>query len=277
MTTPYAEVIGDPIAHSKSPSIHQFWLAKLAIAGEYRATHVSERELARFFETRAGDGDWRGCNVTLPHKQAVIPFLDRLSPLAEQVGAVNTITRDGSALVGHNSDVIGIIDALAPLIPDPCPQACLIGSGGAALAALAAFKTIGISRVLLNVRDRAKGERMLAAAGMDGRVGAIDDADNLASTSLIVNATTLGMAGKDRMPQAVLDQVAAVERSDTIIFDMVYVPLETGLLGAARKRGLRTVDGLSMLIGQAAAAFGLFFGRPAPRQHDGALRAILTS
>jgi shikimate dehydrogenase len=275
MATPFAEVIGDPVAHSKSPAIHRFWLDALGIEGDYIASHVRPEELDAHFARRRAQPEWRGCNVTVPHKQAVIPLLDSLSPLAESVGAVNLIVpQDG--LAGTNSDVDGIMEPL-PFAPGSLHSVCLIGSGGAALAALAAFRRLGVRRVTLNVRDQAKGERLLESWGFEGRVGPIDDAANLGQAQLIVNATTLGMAGQTQMPQPLLDCIADHPDKDAVLFEMVYAPLETEALAAARRRGLRTVDGLQMLVGQAASAFQAFFGAPAPRERDAELRALLTS
>ena len=277
MTKPYAEVIGDPVAHSKSPTIHRFWLKRLGIEGDYAATRVTAENLAAFFESRRSSPDWRGCNVTLPHKQAVIPLLDRLTPMAAAVGAVNLISVAEDGLVGGNSDVDGICNALPTVAPGALERACLIGSGGAALAALAAFRAMGVQHLFLNVRNLAKGQALLALSGMRGRVGPVDDSANLKEAQLIVNASTLGMAGQAAMPEGTLSAVRTIPDDAAIVFDMVYAPLETALLAAARGRGLRTVDGLAMLVGQAAASFHLFFGCPAPRVHDAELRLSLTS
>jgi shikimate dehydrogenase len=271
----YAEVIGDPIGHSKSPLIHKFWLSKLGLAGDYRATRVTADGLESYFRDRRTQGEWRGCNVTVPHKQAVIASLDRLSERAREVGAVNTIVADDGAHAGDNNDVGGIVDSLSPEAR-PAPV-CQIRSGGAALAALAAFRLLSVSFVSLNVRDRAKGERLLEASGLDGRVGPVDDREGLLGADLIVNATTLGMAGQSAMPDEVLRHVGAIANPGAAVFDMVYSPLETALLAAARRRGLTAIDGLEMLVGQAALAFAQFFGREAPRAHDVELRALLTS
>lgn len=274
----YAEVIGDPIAHSKSPLIHRFWLNKVGIDADYFATHVRGPELGDFLAGRRADPDWRGCNVTVPHKQAVIPLIDKVGGMAAEVGAVNTIApRDDVGLLGMNSDVEGIVESLPKFRTGELKQACLIGSGGAALAALAAFRLLGVERVTLNVRNRDKGEALLDSWRFEGCVGAVDDPDNIANAGLIINASTLGMAGKDAMPESLLAHVRAHPDDRAIVFDMVYAPLETDLLRAARERGLRTVDGLAMLINQAAAAFWAFFGLPAPRQYDAELRELLTS
>lgn len=276
MGTPYAEVIGDPVGHSRSPSIHKFWLDALGLDGDYRATRVTAGALPEYFAKRREDPDWRGCNVTVPHKQAVMPFVDALSPLAHEVGAVNLITRD-TRLSADNSDVHGIIASLpASMLPSRRLSACLIGSGGAARAALAAFRRMPIATVNLNVRDPAKGKMLLDEFAFEGRCGAIDDEENLARADVIVNATTLGMVGQAPMPESLLRRLDKAS-PETVVFDMVYTPLETDLLRAAAGAGLRAVDGLTMLIGQASAAFERFFGVQPPREEDEGLRRLLTS
>lgn len=272
----YAEVIGDPIGHSKSPTIHRFWLQKSGLEGDYRAAHVRAADLSAYFDARNADPEWRGCNVTIPHKQAVIPFLSRLDPMAVEVGAVNLISPEENGLVGSNSDVAGIIDALGPVDLNGA-TACLIGSGGAALAAIAAFRRIGVTRLLINVRDPAKGEMLLDRSGLDGAVGPVSEHEHLRSADLIVNASILGMAGQPAMPQDLLDTIAEGAKQHAIVLDMVYSPLDTGLLQAVRSRGCVAVDGLAMLIGQAGSAFETFFAAKAPRDHDNALRTLLTS
>jgi len=273
---PFAEVIGDPIAHSKSPQIHRFWLDSLGIEGDYRAMQIKPDALSDFIRARRSPTRWRGCNVTVPHKQSIIPLIDALTPLAEAVGAVNLVLPRNGRLVGDNSDVEGIMTAL-PAFPSGLKTACLIGSGGAALAALAAFKELGVEELFVNVRNAAKGADLLERSGLSGRVGPVDDRSNLTGAQLIVNASTLGMTGKDAMPKTLLAAIGSIEDRSTVVFDMVYAPLETALLAAARARGLRIVDGMSMLIGQAAAAFSGFFGREPPRERDAALRQLLTS
>jgi shikimate dehydrogenase len=276
MSKPYAEVIGDPVTHSKSPLIHRFWLGKRGLEGDYFATRVQTHELGDFFKSRSKDPDWRGCNVTVPHKQAVIPFLDSVFPLAVEIGAVNLVVA-ASQLGGGNSDVAGIVESLQDFASGGLRQACLIGSGGAALAALGAFRRLGVERVTMNVRDQAKGARLLADWNFDGRVGPVDDRDNIMNAQLIVNASTLGMTGHAPMPESLLGHVAAHPDDRAMAFDMVYAPVETDLLAVARRRGLRTADGLAMLIGQASSSFEAFFGWPAPREHDAELRMLLTA
>jgi shikimate dehydrogenase len=260
---PYAEVIGDPVAHSKSPVIHGFWLEKLGIEAEYHKTHVRAGNLADFIRQRRADPRWRGCNVTVPHKVAVAALVDHLDGSAATVGAVNCVTSDGT---GYNSDVSGILIPLrsAGFVGG---HAALIGTGGAARAALAAFDLLSVARVTVVARDVEKAQMLLGAragAALELRVP-------LPAADLVFNATSLGMVG-----QPPLDIDLASLPASALVFDAVYAPLETGLLRRARARGLRTIDGLEMLVGQAAAAFELFFGHPAPRQHDAELRAVLT-
>jgi shikimate dehydrogenase len=242
---PYAEVIGDPIAHSKSPAIHGFWLESLGIEAVYRATLVTD--LSEFFCARRRDPDWRGCNVTAPHKQAVIPFLDEASP----IGAVNCIVPDGDRLIGLNTDVDGVNEALAGA---DLAKVVLIGSGGAARAVLVA---LGPAANIVSITRRN-----------------MDDVGLIEGATLIVNATPLGMAHTGPMPEALLAALSSAAPGATA-FDMVYQPLDTPFLRAAGAAGLRNVDGLTMLIGQARQAFRLFFGAEPPAEHDAQLRNLL--
>lgn len=276
MTRPYAEVIGDPIAQSKSPLIHNFWLAKLGIDAEYRACHVRADELADYFTQRRRDPEWRGCNVTMPHKRAVMELADVLDPLTERVGAVNTIVPEESGLVGHNTDVAGILSALPVELMPPGAEVCILGTGGAARAALAACRKRNVSVVLISARDEDAAWKLHHEFNLGGSVGPIDDFHNLQTGEVIINATPLGMTGAPPMPRSVLDHLSD-PMPDAAVLDMVYSPLDTEFLRAAENAGCRTIDGLAMLIGQAAAAFEKFFGAAAPREHDAELRTLLTA
>ena len=284
MSGAYAEVIGDPIAQSKSPRIHGFWLNKLGLPHEYRAVHVTSAGLADYLASRRTDADWRGCNVTMPHKQAIIPLLDRLEPLARTIGAVNTVVRqeDGS-LTGFNTDAPGFLEPLQPLLDSKhlFRMARIIGAGGAARAIVAALSRRGFVLVLA-ARDPAKAQALLdeLASGDDhhavdlahfGDATAFAFDDRQGCLDLIVNASPLGMAGQ---PPLLFDFSHVPPGS--VVYDIVTDPLETPLLKAARSAGLEVIDGLAMLIGQAAAAFEYFFGRPAPREYDAELRELLT-
>ena len=284
MTLPYAEVIGDPIAQSKSPAIHNYWLGQLGLDAEYRACHVTAEGLADYLAARRADPAWRGCNVTMPHKQAVIPLIDRLDPLAARIGAVNTIVRaEDGTLAGFNPDAGGFIEPLRPLLDKRhlFRMARVLGTGGAARAIVAALAQEHVvivlagrspekARALLDELDP-EGEHHVAPLShfaaptdfaFDDRVGCFD---------LVVNASPLGMVG-----QPPLDFDLSHVPPGSVVYDIVTHPLDTPLLQAARAGGFRTVDGLSMLIGQAAEAFERFFYAAPPRDDgDAELRSLL--
>ena len=280
----YAEVIGDPIAQSKSPAIHKFWLSQLGIAADYRACHVSAAGLADYFAARRIDPDWRGCNITMPHKQTAMALVDGLDPLARRIGAINTVVRGpGGGLTGYNTDAAGFLEPLQPLLEGShlVRMARVIGAGGAARAIVAALADHNFTLVLA-ARDPAKARALLDELAPAGEHHtpplshfapptdfAFDDRSQL--LDLVVNASPLGMAGQ---PPLQLDPSHFPPGST--VYDIVTNPLETPLLAAARAAGFATIDGLAMLIGQAAAAFQMFFGQPAPRECDAELRKLLT-
>ena len=273
MGRPYAEVIGDPIAHSKSPLIHNFWLGKLGIDAEYRACHVRSGELADYFTRRRGDAEWRGCNVTIPHKVEVLDFVDKPDNASRSIGAVNTVFPTASGLSAINTDIDGVLEALPHNLMPEGSEVCILGTGGAARAAFAACKHRQVGTVASSARNQKAGLALLKEFGLGGYARPLDDVLNIQCAEVIINATSLGMAGKDPLPQAILDNLGNPE---LVVFDMVYAPVDTQLLKAAHARKLRAVDGLAMLIGQGAVAFEKFFGAPAPREHDAELRALLT-
>jgi len=275
MTAPYAEVIGDPISHSKSPVIHQFWLRQLGIEGRYGTRRVTPAGLRTYLHVRGNDEAWAGCNVTIPLKEHVGGHLDRLSDQARRVGAVNCIYREGSLLIGTNTDVAGVAAAIAGASSEV--PACVIGAGGAARAALTALRERGFSDVRSIVRDPAKGRSLLDLWGYDGSAVSIGEARTaLAGAGLVINASPLGMAGMAPMPQEIQQAIDATA-DGAIVFDMVYNPIDTALLAAARRRERTAVDGLVMLIGQAREAFQRFFGSPAPADaaSDQGLKTLL--
>lgn len=260
----YAEVIGDPVAHSLSPAMHRAWLAELGLDADYRATRVPAAALADHLVRRRGDPDWRGCNVTLPHKRAVLPLLDHVEPGARRVGAVNCVHRGPHGLHGSNSDIDGVAAALDG-VDLAGAKVTLIGAGGAARAALDYLARRRVDLVALLLRNPAKAAA-LRSAGPGPRVELwpLDRCDGaMSGARAIVNASPLGMEGAAPMPPAVLACLAA-HAPDTVMFDMVYRPLDTAFLATARESGAATIDGLDMLVGQARAAFRLFFGRSAP-------------
>jgi shikimate dehydrogenase len=276
----YAEVIGDPIAHSKSPLIHRFWLAKLGLSGDYLPRQVPPERLRDYFLEAQGRPDWRGCNVTSPHKQAILPLLGRLSSEAAAIGAANIVVREGDDLVGYNSDGSGFLEPLRPLLSRPhlFRMARLFGAGGAARAVAHALAGEGFTLVV-SARDlrqaealveQLRGEHHAVALSHFAEPTAFPFGDRGGVLDLIVNATPLGMAGRPALP---LDWSHVPPGS--VVYDLVYAPLETPLLAQARARGHATIDGLSMLIGQAAIAFEHFFGRKPPRMFDPELREAL--
>jgi shikimate dehydrogenase len=267
MTRPYAEVIGDPIAHSKSPLIHNFWLEKLGIDADYRSERVTQAELPGYFTARRGDPFFRGCNITMPLKEAALPLLDTVQRGAAAIGAVNTVRRgEDGRLHGRNSDVHGVWRAMDGIdLADR--SALLIGTGGAARAAAYALKRCEIDELIVMCRNSATAHGILDEFGLAGTsvpFGAFPPA------AVLINATPLGMVGK---PWGVLD--FSLVSPDAVAFDMVYQPVETEFLIRAADAGLRCVGGLTMLIHQAAEAFATLFGVGAPRQHDAELRERL--
>jgi shikimate dehydrogenase len=269
MTRPFAEVIGDPISHSKSPAIHGFWLEALGIEADYRAAHVKPDGLAAYFDSRRADPAWRGCNITIPHKQAALDFVTDPGGVRESIGAINTVIRDGDALIGTNTDAGGFYAPIAGLDLEG-RQAVVIGAGGAARAVLFALWRLGIGKVTIQNRNVLKAAALLSSFGLKGDAKALGSA--LPPAALVVNTSSLGMNGYPP-----LDIDLSPLPDDAVVYDIVYAPLETDLLAQARDRELHTVDGLDMLIGQAALAFELFFGAEPPRDRDDELRAILTA
>lgn len=283
MIKPYAEVIGDPIAHSKSPAIHNFWLEKLGAAPTYRVQHVLSDKLGDYIKSRRSDPEWRGCNITMPHKQAVIDLADRLDPVATQIGAINTLVREGDQLIGYNTDAVGFLEPLRGELSQEhyFRMARVLGTGGAARAIVAGLAGQGFT-IILAGRNPDKARSILEEVAPKGEHHAVhldhfaestdfafDDRDGC--LDLVVNASPLGMRGQSELA---FDWSHAPPGA--IAYDIVTDPLETEFLRNARAAGLHTLDGLNMLIGQAAAAFEKFFGQAAPREHDAQLRELLT-
>ena len=281
--TRYAEVIGDPIAQSKSPAIHNFWLSKLGLDAAYRAERVGDGQLETYLTQRRDDANWLGCNVTMPLKLAVAPLLDRIEPRANAVGAINTVFRgvDGE-LVGDNTDIIGFLEPLRRVLTQQhlFRMARIIGTGGAARAIVFGLAQEGFTLVLAG-RNASKARALLDELAPSGEHHAIDlahfaDATDFAfddrerCLDLVVNASPLGMRGQ---PPLAFDWSHAPPGS--IAYDIVTDPLDTQFLQTARAAGFDAIDGLAMLIGQAAAAFALFFGHAAPREYDAELRELL--
>ena len=270
-TSARAEVIGDPIAQSKSPLIHGFWLDALGIDAHYERVHVTPDDLPAYLARSRDDPAWRGCNVTMPHKAAVVDLVDDPGEVRGSIGAMNTVLRQGDGtLIGTNTDPAGWAAPIADL--DLAGQhVTVVGAGGAARAILWALARLKVERVTVMNRSPLKAAGLLSLFGLKGDVVPLD-APLAPTTALLVNAGPLGMTGQ---PPLALDLSPLAE--DAVVYDIVYSPLETPLLAAARARELATVDGLEMLIGQAALAFELFFGAAPPRDHDAELRDLLVA
>lgn len=274
MVIPYAEVIGDPIGHSKSPIIHNFWLSALRVDAEYRATQVPAGNLNDYFALRRTDPNWRGCNVTMPHKLDVLRHLDEVEADAARAGSVNTVIKRESRLIGLNTDIQGFAEPVAGLLWTRYPgRAAIIGSGGAARSVLLALQHWQVEDIIVMSRNQVKATQMLASLSSKGTVLPIES-ESLFDANFVINASPLGMTGQPPLDLK-LDFICADE---PVIYDLVYHPLKTPLLAAAEAiPGACRIDGLRMLVAQAARAFSLFFDHPAPRSLDARLRVRLKS
>ncbi|MCB1508579.1 MAG: shikimate dehydrogenase [Hyphomicrobiaceae bacterium] len=253
---PRAGVIGWPIAHSRSPLIHGTWLKRHGLAGRYERIAVAPDEADAFFADFAGKG-LVGANVTIPHKQTAARHCDRLSDVAATLGAVNTLWLEEGRLCGDNTDVAGFLghlDASQPGWENRVNRAVVLGAGGASLAVLYGLKSRGLGDVLVLNRSADKARSVADRFGYES--ASLESASEaLEGADLLVNTTALGMAG-----QPPLDLDPAPMAPGGIVYDIVYVPLETALLRRARAAGLHAVDGLGMLLHQAVPGFARWFG-----------------
>ena len=256
---PRAGVVGWPIEHSRSPMIHRYWLKELGLSGSYEKFAVRPGEFLAFVDRIRG-GELVGANVTAPHKERAFSACDERTPFAEALGAVNTLWRQDGRLMGDNTDVAGFLanmDEAARGWAERRRFAIVIGAGGAARAIVYALMSRGFERIAIVNRTQERAETLAAHFG--GSTTAMAWADlskNLNEADLLVNSSSLGMV---RQPPLAVDVSALPQRA--IVADAVYVPLRTSLIEAASARGLRTVEGLGMLLHQAAPAFARWFGR----------------
>jgi shikimate dehydrogenase len=263
---PFACIVGWPVEHSRSPALHGFWLKQHHVDGHYGRLPVEPKrtaleELVTFLKRTPNA---RGCNLTLPHKIDIMPLLDRIHPLAAHIGAVNTVIKqsDGS-LEGRNSDGFGFLEALEQGAPDWRADAgpvVVLGAGGAARAVVATLVEAGVPELRLANRTQSTAIGLgVAFTPNDGRRIAIErwaERDEaLKDATLLVNTTSLGMKGS---PPLEIDLSRL--RPNAVVDDIVYVPLETPLLAAARHRGHRCIDGLDMLLHQGRLGFQTWFG-----------------
>ncbi len=251
-------VIGWPIEQSRSPLIHNYWIKTLGLSGLYTKEAVEPAALETFIRSLEKNG-YAGCNVTVPHKEAVFALADTRHASANAVGAANTIWHDRGKIVAANTDTYGYMAYLEARYPNwnrSAAPVSILGAGGSARAIIFGFLKAGVSEV--RVFNRSPGRAIELVRHFGGRVKALDWDDRSSASSdvaVLVNTTTLGMKGAGD-PGIDLKQLHA----DCIVSDIVYVPLETALLKQAKAQGLRTLDGLGMLLHQAVPAFEAWFG-----------------
>jgi shikimate dehydrogenase len=275
--TRLAGIMGWPVAHSRSPAVHNFWLDEHGIDGVYVPLAVRPDQLATALRALPALG-FRGCNLTLPHKSAALAIVDRVDPIARRIGAINTVVvAADECLEGSNTDAYGFRENLRDYAPDWQPAAApvvVIGAGGAARAVVAALIEAGVGEIRIANRTQRRAESVadnlavpatrIVVWPWEKRGAALSEA------GLLVNTTILGMHGAPA-----LDIDLARLPLAAVVVDIVYVPLETPLLAAARQRGNLAVDGLGMLLHQARPGFEAWFGSPG-RVTEG-LRAAIVS
>lgn len=254
-----AGVMGWPVAHSRSPVIHNHWIAEHGLHGAYVLLPVQPEQLQSALRSLPVLG-FAGCNLTIPHKVAALSLVDRVDPLARRIGAINTIVveRDGS-LTGRNTDGFGYIQSLLEVQKNwqaSTGPAVVLGAGGAARAVIVGLIDSGATEIRLTNRSWAKAHDMAQEFGRSVRAIPWEDRhDTLLGAALLVNTTNQGMHG-----EAALDLRLSQLPAHALVSDIIYVPLETPLLTAARLRGHVTVNGLGMLLNQARPAFAAWFG-----------------
>ena len=269
------QIIGDPVLHSKSPVIQGAMLAALGLDLEYTPHVVRRGELPQYLAW-ARERGVTGFNATMPHKEDLIPLLDEVDPLAQSIGAVNTVCLRAGKWVGFNTDGAGAVAALEGAGLDPAGLTItLLGAGGAAKAVALALSAAGAGRVFVCNRTLSRAQALCAQDPLGRLSPAAFDVDTLtalAETSqLLVNCTNLGMAGCDHQFED-FSFLEALPR-DAAVFDAIYHPAETELLARARRRGLKTLNGLPMLVNQAVLALEHFLNRPLNRKAMAAVAA----
>ncbi len=268
MTSPYAEVIGDPIDQSKSPAIHGYWLKALGIDGDYRAHRVTRADLPAYLADRRTDPAWRGCNVTMPLKLDALLLADDPTDRATAAGAANLLVHRDGKLIAANTDVGAVAGLVAPLIkPGLANPIVLLGNGGAARAVLLALRSLGAGPVALQARDMAEATKLAVEFRLEEGPRRFDMP---VDSRGLINATPLGMMGV----AATRIDIGAMP-ADGWVLDLVSTPPPTPLLASAAARGMTLIDGLSVLVEQAADSFELLFGQTPPRNRDGELFAML--
>lgn len=248
-------VIGHPVKHSKSPLIHNYWIEKHGLSGKYEAIDIKPENLKEDIQKLIDQG-YKGFNLTLPHKELIIPLCDEIDDTARKIGAVNTVVVEKGKLKGFNTDVFGFIENIKQNAKyNFSGAAYIIGAGGAAKAVLYGLEQEGTSKIYLTNRTKFKAEELAAhyknvsVIDWEKREQALSNAD------LVINTTSLGMTGQEK-----LDPDLSALKPDAIVCDIVYTPLYTDLLRHAQDKGNRVVTGIGMLLHQARPAFQKWHG-----------------
>ena len=270
---PLAAVIGHPVAHSKSPHVHGYWLRKYGLKGHYIPMDIAPEKLSDLLP-RLADLGFVGANVTIPHKEKVMEIADLITDRATLIGAANTlIFRKDGRIHADNTDGYGFIENIRQSVSDWNPKsgaAVVFGAGGASRAVLASLLDVGVPKIMLTNRTRIRAEKLREDFGHRIQVVEWVQAGNvLDEADLVVNTTSLGMTGKPEM-RVPLDGL----KPGAIVNDLVYAPLRTRLLTTAEERGCHVVDGLGMLLHQAVPGFERWFGKR-PEVDDNVRAAVL--
>ena len=267
-----AAVIGDPVLHSLSPTIYNAAFEYDRIDWVYSAINLPSREVGSLIEEmrvlRIG-----GLSVTMPHKETVANLVDEMTSHAQKLEVVNCVSREEDSLIGHNTDGEGFLRALQEETKEEISgKTCLIiGAGGAARAVSLALGESGAKEVIISSRDISKSETVASLAGKSGKVGSLSDGQRV---DLIVNATPVGMNGTGN--EGLLPLPATAINKDQIVVDLIYHPIETEFLASARKVGARTMNGIGMLVHQAALQYTLWTQKEAPLEamHNAVIKKI---
>lgn len=260
-----AFVCGWPIKHSRSPMIHSYWLKKYDLCGSYEKIAISPDDLPKFLRGLKSQG-YAGGNFTIPHKETVLQSVDKIDEAAELIGAVNTIWFDEDELNGGNTDWIGFaknMDQFAVEWDGSEKQkkpVIVLGAGGAARGIIYALQQRGFENIILVNRTKANADKISGEFPGNIQTASFEDLAKLTrDIGLLVNTTSLGMSGTNPLPSVLIDYIAELPKT-VIVSDIVYIPLQTELLREASKLGMKTVDGLGMLLHQAAPGFEKWFG-----------------
>jgi shikimate dehydrogenase len=250
-------VLGHPVTHSRSPMIHNHWIKTHGLNGSYKAIDVAPGSLAEFLK-RVRAHEFAGGNITVPLKEEAFTAVDQLTETAKSIGAVNTVYTENGQLWGDNTDAYGFSANLAAKAPETAAAqtALVVGAGGAARAIVKSLIDAGLSKIILLNRTQSRAEELATLFGAAVQAASLDDFTRyICDADLIVNTSSIGMAGKDDMQ---FDFNTA--KPSALVTDIVYVPLETAFLKSARVSGLKTMDGLGMLLHQAVPGFERWFG-----------------